>query len=305
MENGFVVLDNMKNGKAYGGNIDKFGITVNNECYIVKQCEYKSGIYSEYVASRFIGMTEVPVQLVWIGYYGDEEVAIIKDFTSKDRKLKSFESTRQSSEGTSLRGKEYTYEDVCDMIMKHTKMSDNTKRDMLKHFWRMYILDAILGNRDRHRGNWGYIDTGNGYEPVPLYDKEGSLFPDVERKMNEYRNVIGTQYEEKFITERAEKFPASLFRVRIDENRTRRSNYYEEIGNINSGVQLEVLNNVRKNVTLEKIVGMIQDIVSIEEIPDEYKRFYGLIVGTRYAHIMQRKSLERSFKETRRILENG
>lgn len=185
------------------------------------------------------------------------------------------------------------------------KMSDNTKRDMLKHFWRMYILDAILGNRDRHRGNWGYIDTGNGYEPAPLYDKEGSLFPDVERKMNEYRDVIGTQYEEKFITERAEKFPASLFRVRIDENRTRRSNYYEEIGNINSGVQLEVLNNVRKNVTLEKIVGMIQDIVSIEEIPDEYKRFYGLIVGTRYAHIMQRKSLERSFKETRRILENG
>jgi hipA-like C-terminal domain len=301
MYNGFKVTDNMKNGKAYGGNRDKFGITVDNECYIVKQGEYESNIYSEYVASRFIEMTEVPVQEVWIGYYKEEKVAIIKDFTSAKRKLRSYESTRQSSEGTTLEGKEYTYDDVCYMIIKHKKMSDENKADMLRQFWEMYILDAILGNRDRHRGNWGYIESDEGYEPAPLYDNEGSLFTDISRKMEEYKECIGTEAEKEFISDRVEKFPASLFRVRKKDGTVRRTNYYEEIGKITDGIQYRVLENVRKNVTVARIMQMMNKVTDIKEIPKEYRRFYKVVTGTRYAYIIQRKGIDESFNE---VMEN-
>lgn len=301
MYNGFKVTDDMKNGKLYGGNRDKFGITVDNNCYIVKQGEYESNIYSEYVASRFIGMTEVPVQEVWIGYYREDKVAIIKDFTSAEKKLRSYESTRQSSEGTTLEGKEYTYDDVCYMIIKHKKMSAENKADMLRQFWEMYILDAILGNRDRHRGNWGYIESDGGYEPAPLYDNEGSLFTDISRKMEEYKECIGTEAEKEFIADRVEKFPASLFRVKKKDGTVRRTNYYEEIGKITDGIQYRVLENVRKNVTVARIMQMMNKVTDIKEIPKEYQRFYKVVTGTRYAHIIQRKGIDESFNE---VMEN-
>ena len=77
---------------------------------------------------------------------------IIKDFTTKGSILRSYKSTSQSSEDTDITTKEYTYDDVLYLIGKHTKMSDKNKQKAKVRFWDMFIMDAILGNRDRHRG---------------------------------------------------------------------------------------------------------------------------------------------------------
>lgn len=31
----------------------------------------------------------------------------------------------------------------------------------LQYFWDMFVVDALLGNFDRHNGNWGFL-----YDPV-------------------------------------------------------------------------------------------------------------------------------------------
>ena len=61
MYNGYIVTDQVRNGKTYDGKTLKFGITVDNINYIVKYAKNAiSSIYSEYVASNFICGLGIP-----------------------------------------------------------------------------------------------------------------------------------------------------------------------------------------------------------------------------------------------------
>ena len=198
------IIDEMRNSKKYDGNTLKFGITINNTDYIVKLPKSEiSSVYSEHIASRFIRSLGIECHETYLGIYNNTPVVVLKDFTSVNRRLRSYESTRQSSEGTDIVDKLYTYKDVQYMIEKHTRMTDENKRRAITRFWQMFICDAILGNRDRHRGNWGYlVIKGNGadnYVPAPLYDNGASLFPDVSKLIDKYARVINTDLEYVFI----------------------------------------------------------------------------------------------------------
>lgn len=67
--------------------------------------------------------------------YRNELVNIIKDFTTDKCKLRTFKDTRQTSEGTDLSNKTYSYRDVIHLIEKHTKMSEQDKQKMIVKFW--------------------------------------------------------------------------------------------------------------------------------------------------------------------------
>lgn len=146
-------------------------------------------------------------QETWLGYYNNDLVVILKDFTTSKVKLRSYKDTRQSSEGTDLSSKEYTHKYILYLIEKHTKMSENMKQKMKEHFWRMFVCDAILGNRDRHHENRGYLYKGNEFRPAPIYDNGGCLFPGVSRVIYKF-----LENEFLFLSERTERFPASLLR---------------------------------------------------------------------------------------------
>lgn len=48
-----------------------------------------------------------------------------------------------------------------------------------KHFWDMFVVDALICNTDRHEGNWGVLlQTGtNTMSIAPVYDCGSSLVP--------------------------------------------------------------------------------------------------------------------------------
>lgn len=301
MYNGFQVLDSMRNFKQYDGNTLKFGITYENENYIVKfyDAGLEQKVYSEYVAQRFIQGLGISCQYVWIGFYNGVKVNIIKDFTNNSSVLHSFKDTRQSSEGTDLQNKTYTYKDVIDLIEKHTKMQEVNKNKMITQFWDMFICDAILGNRDRHHGNWGYLKLKGrqtDYIPAPVFDNGGSLFPDLSRKISEY-SIKGNEL--KFLLDRAEKFPESLFRIERSDGSVKRTNYYEMLSNLdfNDTLKNEVY-QIRKNVGYNGIrkiaIGILNSAGDL--IPDIYKSFYLRIIELRYLHIIERMDLKKAVK---------
>ncbi len=52
--------------------------------------------------------------------------------------------------------------------------------DALKRrFWDMFIVDALIGNWDRHNGNWGFLYNSRTDEMTlaPVFDCGSSLFP--------------------------------------------------------------------------------------------------------------------------------
>lgn len=114
MQDGFV-LDSREHNKAYyGGNMLKYGISIDNENFIVKAySECATELYSEYVASRFMCNMDILCQEAWLGFDENKnKVVMVKDFKRDGEMLKAYKDISQSSEDTDLSDKVYTYNDV-------------------------------------------------------------------------------------------------------------------------------------------------------------------------------------------------
>ena len=78
-------------------------------------------------------------------------------------------SSEQSGYGTDLSS-------ILQAIDEQTLLPPEQLRDF---FWDMFIADAMLGNFDRHNGNWGILvdEQLRTSEIAPIYDCGSCLFP--------------------------------------------------------------------------------------------------------------------------------
>ena len=253
------IFDSYRNNKIYNGASDKFGITYGYADYIIKRSKGPDdlSVITEHVASSLIRDFGVPCHKTNMATYNGELVVMIKDFTNDGTELRTFEDTGESSIDTDINSKEYTYDDIIDIINKHIKLDSEDKDKFIKSFWEMFIVDAILANRDRHSGNWGYIiNTFGKYEFAPLYDNGGSLFPGVLGKLKEYADK---STRKQFLKDRVYTFPASQFKVYSDDSRTvKKTNYYEVF------TELLKTNNIFKEVCesfIERVDGIFHKVL--------------------------------------------
>lgn len=288
-------LELYKNRKKYDGNTRKFGITFHGIDYIVKYPKRKGDIstITEYVASAFIKNIGCAVHDVSLTRDGDVIVAVIRDFTSDGILLHSYKDTKQSSENTDLSSKEYSYSDVIHMIKQHNKIPESMKQDVIRFFWRMFLFDAVLANRDRHWGNWGYIVKDGVYSNAPIYDNGGCLFPDMDRTVKNY-----SKDRKKFLMERSDYFPASLLRLN-----SKRSNYYEAIQYLYESDSLFKEEYSRFYVTdFSYVVSCAKKSVTHSLIGKTYQEILLGIILMRWLHMINRVDLETCYLEVEKCL---
>lgn len=292
-----VITDTMRNNLEYDGKTRKFGVTVNNKNYLVKFAKKSSfSVYSEYVASHFIRNLGITAHNVDIGIYAPtgELVNIIEDFNSAEWRLKQFKDLNESSVDTSVNVKEYTYDDVLDIINKIHRIKDSEKVTLIHRFWQMYICDAILANRDRHNGNWGFLRNVKTKEikVAPLFDNGACLFPDVYKVIKEF-----TVNEKEFLIKRSGDFPASLLlKYNRRLGRVSRTNYKDVLSDVRFNKTLaferkQIINNIGK----EGVISAICNATQID-MPNILRRFYVLVVIIRYLVIIERYNFSDAYE---------
>ena len=251
-------------------------------------------VYCEYIASNFLRKLGVSCHEVFLGSYKGIIVDLIKDFTSNTQlSLHSYKDTKQSSEDTEIGDKEYTYNDVLYLKDKHLKMTDESKQEAKERFWEMFICDAMIGNRDRHWGNWGYLSDGKTYRFAPLYDNGAGLYPGVNHVIHQYADVITRK---KFLYDRVFVFPASLFKIQKPD-RSYRSNYAEMFSDPGiSEVFREQVEKFKRNISYQTVFNAMKEVCDIVPLGVEYRRFYIEIVTLRYMCIVLRLDFERSYE---------
>lgn len=280
ISNCFNALDSYKNGKNYGGTTYKFGITYNGKDYLVKYPKDNDlSVFTEYIASNLICSLGFKCQVVKIGYHGDTPVNIIEDFTDDCCELHSYKDTRQSSEDTDMSDKEYTYDDILYLIEKYLKLSEVDKALCIEQFWDMYIVDALLANRDRHWGNWGYLAYANNhYKVAPLYDNGACLFPSISAVIHQYPSA-------DFMRERIFTFPASLMRIKR-QDRSYRTNYYEIINSHNYKGLDARLEQFISRTSWKEIFSLAHEIIDPLDVQKELKSFWCNVICMRYRCIL-------------------
>ena len=63
-----------------------------------------------------------------------------------------------------------------EVLEENQKLIDT--KETKQKFWDMFVIDSLIGNTDRHNGNWGFLKNIKDEKLVfaPIYDCGSCLF---------------------------------------------------------------------------------------------------------------------------------
>lgn len=179
----------VRNKTYAGANGSKISVLYNNELYMLKfpvvpginkKMSYANGCISEYLGCHIFESIGIPVQKTMLGTYtknGKQKIVVAcKDFTAGGLVLQDFASLKNTIIDSAHNGYGTELSDIVKTLEEQTAIDPKLLTDW---FWDMFIVDALIGNWDRHNGNWGFL-----YNPetdkislAPIYDCGSCLFP--------------------------------------------------------------------------------------------------------------------------------
>ena len=187
--------DAMEELNNYKGSEKKKTLIYDGKKYLVKfpdpireknkNISYINNAFSEYVGSNVFKISGFETQNTLLGTYtynGKEKiVCACEDFTDENHVLYEFENLALSANPDKKIETELS--DIVEVIDSIEKISKLTiKDDIKKKFWDMFVIDSLIGNTDRHNGNWGIlVNTQNNCAIFsPIYDCGSCLNPMLE-----------------------------------------------------------------------------------------------------------------------------
>ncbi len=275
-------------GRAYNGaNGKKIAVEYNGKPYMLKfppsgenkptELSYTNSCISEHIASSIFNLIGIPAQETILGLYtvGDKQkvVCACLDFTADGSRFFDFCSIKNTIIDSDSNGSGTELEDVLDAIEKQQYVAPDK---LLEHFWDVFIVDALLGNFDRHNGNWGFLynDGTKTASIAPVYDCGSCLLPQADKKI--MQSVLENENE---LNARVYQFPTSALKVG-----NRKINYYDFISSGENADCAAALKRILPRTDMDKIYELIDNT---EHITDLQKEFYKKYITARYEKILK------------------
>lgn len=262
----------------YGGAAYKFPITYQGERYLLKygermepqnadQTSYMNSPLSEHLGSRCFEALGVPSQKTILGTYKGHSVVACKDFIHEIGEnrysLIEFKQLERAFVGWSshiLRTPQL--ENIVGVFDNNPDIA-GIAHAAESSYWRMFLCDALLGNFDRHAGNWGYIlDKQNNLilSPAPVYDCGACLTPRL--KEEAMARIVSSKTE---LRERALAFPHACILVG-----GKRPTYQEFFESPESRRCLRVARDFIPSMNLESVYEVINNAPGLSDLKKEY-----------------------------------
>ena len=265
-------------GKYYGGSERKIGIVIDGDDYMLKfqkQTAFgkRNNHISEFIGSHIFEICGFITHKTYLGVRDGEQVVACKDFNVSGKQFVPFNDVGESTLDQDKETYQYDYEDIMQMLHDNSKLTN--VEETITAFWEVYILDALLGNFDRHGSNWGFIKENNKYSMAPVFDNGSSLFPALVDE-DEMKHIMESQDE---TDKRVYTFPTSQVRLN-----GKKSSYYEVIYSLEFSECNRALQNVYQRINLHEIENLIEETPLISEMQ---KRFYKHMIYARYEKILK------------------
>ncbi len=268
-----------KLARYYGGSERKLAISIDGYEYMLKFQKQETfskrfNHISEYLGSHIFELLGFNVQDTYLGTYNGEEVVACKNFMeSPELQFVPFNDVGESSLEQDKEKYQYSYEDIMRMLRENVKLTNVPETVSL--FWDIYVVDALLGNFDRHGSNWGFIKKNNKYSLAPVFDNGSSLFP----QMTDENKMIQIMNSEEQTNERIYKFPTSQVKLN-----GKKSSYYEVINSFQFKECNASVIKIYETYSQEKVNKLINETPFITEI---HKKFYKYMLEQRFKKIIE------------------
>lgn len=284
----------IRNKTYTGANGSKISVIYNGEQYMLKfpvspsrnkEMSYTNGCISEYIGCHIFDSIGIPVQETLLGTYtknGKEMIVVAcKDFTSSGIVLQDFASLKNTIIDSEHNG--YGTE-LSDILRAMEEQRAINPRKLKEWFWDIFIVDALIGNWDRHNGNWGFlyeVDTDK-MKIAPVYDCGSCLFPQADEVI--MQKVLDEQEERDLRI-----FQIPLSGIKIDGNKI---NYHTFLSSLKYPDCNRALKRIAPKIYLKKIYAIIDDTPYITDLQ---KAFYKTMLTER-----KEKIIDFAFQKLRR-----
>lgn len=228
---------------------------------------------SEYLGSHIFELLGIKAQKTFLGTFEGEEVVACKSFVGANEQFVPFNDVGESTLDQDKDRYQYEYSDIMQMLRDNSKLTDVS--ETISMFWEMFIVDALIGNFDRHGLNWGFVKRNGAYALAPVFDNGSCLFPALTDE-SEMRSIIASEEE---TMKRVFRFPTSQIKLH-----GQKSSYFDIISSLEFDECNRALSDVMGRVNMEAIHRLI---ASVSNISAGQKAFYCHILEARFHHILE------------------
>ena len=259
--------------KAYGGaNGSKLSVIYNDELYMLKlpmhalknpNLSYTNSCTSEYLGCHIFNMLGIKAQETLLGTYKYhvkvKTVVACKDFTFPGVVILDFASIKNQIIDSASNGYGTELSDIIDTINKQTVVDSE---ELKEHFWNMFVVDAFIGNWDRHNGNWGFLynQETDKLEIAPIFDCGSALFPQIDDEL--IKKVISSKAE---MNARVYDIPTSA--ILIDG---KRANYHKVITSLEYKDCNKAIKRIVPKIQLDDINKLIDNVEELSQLKKEF-----------------------------------
>ena len=208
-------------GRAYNGaNGKKIAVEYDGAVWLVKfspsaadkpsELSYTHSCLCEHIGSSVFRLLKIPAQETRLGLFHNGKSKIVcgcRDFTGPGLRLYDFCSIKNTVIDSETGGNGTELADVLETIALQNFVAPDI---VLERFWAMFVVDALLGNFDRHNGNWGFlVDEQTGESSLaPVFDCGSCLLPQADERI--MRAVLSDRAE---LDARIYTFPNSMLKI--------------------------------------------------------------------------------------------
>ncbi len=278
-------------GHQYLGSDEKKCIFMDEKYYMIKlpnkneqpnslQTSVSNNVISEYVGSHIMNSLDLNTQNTLLGYWEEDIVVACEDFRKDGVELHEFSWYMQDVIPKSQIGRIPTYEQLYK-VFNECSMLTSVSQSGIERYWDMIIGDALLGNFDRHKDNFGFLTNQYGViSSAPIYDCGSCLYPSLSE---DKFNYILSQPEE--IERRIYQFPKIALNKNSNKNREEKFGYFELLSSNFDKECTKALFRVYDKINIDKINDIIDNTPFISDVR---KNFYKKMISYRKELILDK-----------------
>lgn len=207
----------------YGGRARKIGIIVDGMRYLVKfqgreTTRNADSVISEYLSSHIACAFGIPAHETTIVSIDGELAVACKNFEGPGERHIDFDRLMRRHYASKDVGKRLTIAQIREVLNTDRQLAPAIEENR-RSFWDMFVFDAIVGNHNRHAGNWGYLvrPVSDVARQSPVCDNASTLYPTVSED-----HMPRILEDAKEVARRVILFPNSAI-----EHRGHRLSYYD------------------------------------------------------------------------------
>ncbi len=275
----------VRNKTYAGANGSKISVLYDNELYMLKfpavpainkQMSYANGCVSEYLGCHIFESIGIPVQKTLLGTYnknGKQKIVVAcKDFTAGGLVLQDFASLKNTIIDSTHNGYGTELSDILKTLEEQTAIDPQI---LIEWFWNMFIVDALIGNWDRHNGNWGFLynTVTDEITLAPIYDCGSCLFPQADEEIMQKTLNDPAELEIRI-------FERPFSGIKINGQKIQ---YFKFISSLENKDCNKALKQILPKIDMKKIYTIVDETPFISDLQ---KEFYKTMLRERKERIL-------------------